>query len=81
MTGGQGPDAVIEAVGMESLGAGGVMETKLTSTEQPYALRQAIMACRRGGAVSLPGVLVGPAVLRPRVAGPLPHPPNSPVTK
>jgi threonine dehydrogenase-like Zn-dependent dehydrogenase len=68
MTQGQGPDAVIEAVGLESHGAGGVMETlqsKLTSTERPYALQQAIMACRPGGTVSLPGVFIGPAVPTP----------------
>jgi threonine dehydrogenase-like Zn-dependent dehydrogenase len=68
MTGGNGPDAVIEAVGMESHGAGGMMETmqtKLTSTERPYALNQAILACRPGGTVSLPGVFVGPAVPAP----------------
>lgn len=53
---------------MESHEAGGVMETlqtKLTSTERPYALSQAILACRPGGTVSLPGVFVGPAVLAP----------------
>lgn len=53
---------------MESHGAGGVMETlqtKLTSTERPYALSQAILACRPGGTVSLPGVFVGPAVPAP----------------
>ena len=47
MTGGNGPDAVIEAVGMEIHGAGGMMEsiqTKLTSTERPFALSQAILA-------------------------------------
>ena len=68
MTNGQGPDAVIEAVGLESHGAGGVMETlqtKLTSTERPYALSQAILACRPGGVVSLPGVFVGSAVPAP----------------
>ena len=68
LTGGKGPDAVIEAVGMESHGAGGVMETmqtKLTSTERPYALSQAIRACRPGGVVSLPGVFIGPAVPTP----------------
>ncbi|WP_183459750.1 hypothetical protein [Mesorhizobium huakuii] len=27
--------------------------------ERPYALEQALMACRRGGTVSLPGVFVG----------------------
>jgi len=65
MTNGLGPDAVIEAVGLESHGAGGVMETlqtKLSATERPYALNQAILACRPGGTVSLPGVFVGPAV-------------------
>jgi threonine dehydrogenase-like Zn-dependent dehydrogenase len=61
MTGGKGPDSVIEAVGMESHGAGGIVESAqshLTSTERPYALQQAIMACRPGGTVSLPGVFV-----------------------
>lgn len=68
MTNGLGPDAVIEAVGMESHGAGGIVETlqtKLTSTERPYALSEAILACRPGGTVSLPGVFVGPAVPAP----------------
>ena len=62
MTNGHGPDSVIEAVGMESHGAGGVIETvqsKLTATERPYALQQALIACRPGGTVSLPGVFVG----------------------
>jgi threonine dehydrogenase-like Zn-dependent dehydrogenase len=61
MTRGLGPDSVIEAVGMESHGAGGMMETlqtEFTATERPYALQQAIMACRPGGTVSLPGVFV-----------------------
>ncbi|MBZ5759520.1 MULTISPECIES: zinc-dependent alcohol dehydrogenase [Rhizobium] len=65
MTNGKGPDSVIEAVGMESHGEGGIMETlqtDLTSMERPYALQQAIMACRPGGTVSLPGVFVGAAV-------------------
>jgi threonine dehydrogenase-like Zn-dependent dehydrogenase len=54
MTGGQGPGPH---------GAGGAMEslqTKLTSTERPYALSQAILAYRPGATVSLPGVFVGP---------------------
>ena len=61
MTHGHGPDSVIEAVGLESHGTGGIMEsakTHLTSTERPYALTQAIMACRPGGTVSLPGVFI-----------------------
>lgn len=68
MTAGKGPDAVIEAVGMESHGTGGVMETlqtKLSATERPYALQQAILACRPGGTVSIPGVFVGSAVPAP----------------
>jgi threonine dehydrogenase-like Zn-dependent dehydrogenase len=62
MTDGKGPDSVIEAVGMESHGAGGVIETlqtDLTALERPYALQQALMACRPGGTVSLPGVFIG----------------------
>jgi threonine dehydrogenase-like Zn-dependent dehydrogenase len=65
MTDGAGPDAIIEAVGMESHGSGGALETmqsKFTSLERPYALNQALLACRPGGTVSLPGVFIGPAV-------------------
>jgi threonine dehydrogenase-like Zn-dependent dehydrogenase len=61
LTNGRGPDSVIEAVGLESHGSGGIvesLETKLTAMERPYALEQAIMACRPGGIVSLPGVFV-----------------------
>ena len=61
LTGGQGPDAVIEAVGLESHGTGGIAETLktgLTAQERAYALEQAIMACRPGGTVSLPGVFI-----------------------
>jgi len=57
----QGPDAVIEAVGLESHGRGGIGETiktKMTTSERAYALEQAIMACRPGGTVSLPGVFI-----------------------
>lgn len=66
MTQGQGPDAVIEAVGMESHGASGVagaissVMSHTVSLERPFALNQAIMACRPGGIVSLPGVFAGP---------------------
>jgi threonine dehydrogenase-like Zn-dependent dehydrogenase len=45
MTGGRGPDACIDAVGMEAHGLG---------PQQP--LREAIHACRKGGTVSIPGV-------------------------
>ena len=62
LTGGKGPDSVIEAVGLESHGAGGVMESvqeAVTTMERPYALNQAILACRPGGVLSLPGVFLG----------------------
>lgn len=62
MTKGQGPDSVIEAVGMESHGTGGfveIVQSNLTSLERPYALEQAIIACRPGGTISQPGVFVG----------------------
>ena len=65
MTHGQGPDAVIEAVGMESHGATtaqSVISTVMSHTvalERPFALNQAILACRPGGIVSMPGVFAG----------------------
>jgi len=68
MTGGQGPDAVIEAVGMEAHGADTVAQkvssaimAATVSMERPFALNQAILACRPGGTVSMPGVYAGPA--------------------
>ena len=67
MTKGQGPDAVIEAVGMESHGANSFVEraaaavqSTVSAIERPYALNECIMACRPGGIVSVPGVYVGP---------------------
>jgi threonine dehydrogenase-like Zn-dependent dehydrogenase len=65
MTGGRGPDACIDAVGMEAHLHGPVglydraKQTMRLSTERPGALRQAIMACRKGGTVSVPGVYGG----------------------
>jgi threonine dehydrogenase-like Zn-dependent dehydrogenase len=65
MTGGIGPDAVIDCVGMESHGAAidNVVDTvkahMFLATERPHALRQAILACRKGGRVSIPGVYGG----------------------
>lgn len=65
MTGGIGPDACIDAVAMESHGfsADGVMD-ELTAAVQRFAdqtrgLRQVILACRKGGLVSIPGVYGG----------------------
>jgi threonine dehydrogenase-like Zn-dependent dehydrogenase len=62
LTEGRGPDSVIEAVGLESHGHGGVVEsveTHLTHKERPFALEQAIIACRPAGTLSLPGVFIG----------------------
>jgi threonine dehydrogenase-like Zn-dependent dehydrogenase len=64
-TGGIGPDAVIDCVGMESHGltidniADTVKAQLYLGTERPHALRQAILACRKGGRVSIPGVYGG----------------------
>jgi threonine dehydrogenase-like Zn-dependent dehydrogenase len=65
MTGGRGPDACIEAVGMEAHGNGlefaydRVKQAAMLETDRPIALRQAIMACRNGGTVSVAGAFGG----------------------
>ena len=65
MTGGQGPDACIDAVGLEAHGAtldayiDKVKAAAFLATDRPNALRQAIHACRKGGIVSIPGVYGG----------------------
>ncbi|MER6578827.1 zinc-dependent alcohol dehydrogenase [Nonomuraea sp. NPDC001023] len=66
MTGGRGPDACIDAVGMEAHHPTPAMyaydRTKQATrmeTERPYVLREAIMACRNGGVVSVVGVYGG----------------------
>src|SRR3954452_1018955 len=62
MTGGRGPDKVIEAVGMEAHGTGAqyaydrVKQARRLETDRSVALREAIMACRKGGIVSVLGV-------------------------
>jgi len=72
MTGGKGPDACIDAVGMEAHGPNMMLDAldramvavKL-ETERPQALREAIMACRPAGVVSVPGVYGGAANMVP----------------
>jgi len=65
LTGGRGPDACIDAVGMEAhgdtLGAvyDNVKSKMMLATDRPNVLRQAIQACRKGGVVSVPGVYGG----------------------
>ena len=65
MTGGIGPDACIDCVGMESHGftvdnaLDKLKAHLMLGTERPHALRQAILACRKGGRLSIPGVYGG----------------------
>ncbi|HLJ22155.1 MAG TPA: zinc-dependent alcohol dehydrogenase [Stellaceae bacterium] len=67
MTGGIGPDACIDAVGMESHGFAldnvydHVKTLFMLETERTHALRQVILSCRKGGRVSIPGVYGGVA--------------------
>lgn len=64
-TGGRGPDACIDAVGMEAHGFGiagffdKAKQTTRMQTDRPTALREAIQACGKGGTVSIPGVYGG----------------------
>jgi threonine dehydrogenase-like Zn-dependent dehydrogenase len=64
-TGGRGPDVCIEAVGMEADGTGLVsrydqLKHRLRlQSDRPTAVRQAIMACRKGGSVFVLGVFGG----------------------
>ena len=64
-TGGRGPDACVDTVGMEAHGTSpgeiydwAKMGLQL-ATDRPNVLRQAIQACRKGGVVSVPGVYMG----------------------
>ena len=65
MTGGRGPDACIDAVGMEAHGHGLVAaydrakQAMMLETDRPNALREAIIACRNGGVVSVAGAYGG----------------------
>ena len=65
MTAGRGPDACIDAVGMEAHGHAAmyaydrVKQAMMLETDRPLALREAILACRNGGTVSVIGVYGG----------------------
>lgn len=64
MTGGRGPDACIDAVGMEAHGgplamADEVKQSLRISQDRAMVLREVIQACRKGGTVSIPGVYGG----------------------
>jgi len=66
LTDGRGPDRCIDAVGTEAH-AGGSIDAVLDKaksvvklgTDRPHVLREAIMCCRKGGTLSVPGVYVG----------------------
>ncbi len=65
MTAGIGPDSVMDAVGMEAHSDSALYyvdrakQALMIETERPIALREAILACRKGGTVSVPGVYGG----------------------
>jgi threonine dehydrogenase-like Zn-dependent dehydrogenase len=65
MTGGRGPDACIDAVGMEAHGNSigdwydKAKTATMMATDRLGVLRQAIHCCRKGGTVSIPGVYGG----------------------
>jgi len=65
MTGGRGPDACIDAVGMEAHGTDAMAiydkakQALRLETDRPTALRQILVACGKGGHVSIPGVYGG----------------------
>jgi threonine dehydrogenase-like Zn-dependent dehydrogenase len=65
LTGGRGPDGCIDAVGMEAHGHAAIYaydrakQAMMLETDRPIALREAIMACKNGGTVSVIGVYGG----------------------
>jgi threonine dehydrogenase-like Zn-dependent dehydrogenase len=66
LSGGRGPDAVIDAVGMEAAHGHGALhafdrgkQATRSVTDRGHALRDAILACRPGGIVSVIGVYGG----------------------
>jgi threonine dehydrogenase-like Zn-dependent dehydrogenase len=65
LTGGRGPDACIDAVGLEAHGKSvdalydRVKAATWMATDRPHVLREAIETCRKGGIVSIPGVYGG----------------------
>jgi threonine dehydrogenase-like Zn-dependent dehydrogenase len=66
LTGGRGPDACIDAVGLEAHVTSTVdslyhrvKQAVWLETDRPHVLREAILACRKGGIVSVAGVYGG----------------------
>jgi threonine dehydrogenase-like Zn-dependent dehydrogenase len=68
MTQGRGPDRCIDAVGAEAHATGSIdavydkaKTMMMMETDRVHVLREAIMCCRKGGTVSVPGVYLGVA--------------------
>lgn len=65
LTAGRGPDACIDAVGLEAHATGPmyavdrVKQATMMESDRPLALRQAIRCCRNGGTISVIGVYGG----------------------
>jgi len=65
LTADRGPDACIDCVGLEAHGTGvqyaydKVKQTARIQLDRPLAVREAIMACRNGGIISIMGVYAG----------------------
>ncbi len=66
MTDGRGPDRCIDAVGAEAHGSGSfdaildkAKASVMLATDRAHVLREAILCCRKGGTVSVPGVYIG----------------------
>ncbi len=65
LTGGRGPHACIDAVGLEAHGHSldalfdSVMQAVKVEFDRTHALREMIKLCRNGGTVSIPGVYLG----------------------
>ena len=66
MTAGRGPDSCIDAVGMEAHGAtilehlyDRFKQSLMLESDRPTVLREIMLACRKGGTLSIPGVYGG----------------------
>ena len=66
MTAGRGPDSCIDAVGMEAHGAtwaehvyDRTKQALMMESDRPAVLREMMVACRKGGTLSIPGVYGG----------------------
>jgi threonine dehydrogenase-like Zn-dependent dehydrogenase len=66
MTRGRGPDRCIDAVGCEAHGTGSfdamvdkAKSAVMLTTDRAHVLRQAILCCRKGGTISVPGAYIG----------------------